>query len=256
MSRGKNLFRLEEFRNSLALRGRLHEFEKTYKSGMEPVTDVNSDEFWSRKTFVEKEGLVGSPIYQDKLKIISNYISKIGGRFLDIGFGNAEIEKRLQLTPNLKIYGIDISKRAVSEAKIALNGTYCKASILKIPFKSNYFNIVSALDVLEHVSQDKTLSAYREVARTLKKGGNFIVSVPINEDLERMIKLGINPNGHIRAYTPAIIKGELLISGFRILTIHYLYAFKNMYSFKKTVLRLFPFKYRKPNLMIIVAQKK
>lgn len=256
MSRGKNLFRLEEYRNTLALDGDLGQFKKTYTVKTSPLSDINTDKFWSDKTGVEKEKLIASPIYQDKLNIVTILASKICGKLLDIGFGNAEIEKILQLYKYIKIYGIDISSRSVSEAKKSLEGTYVKADILKIPFSNQYFDIAFALDVFEHLPQEKTFKAFNEVSRVLKKNGLLVVSVPVNENLEEMLKSQINPNGHLRAYTPAIIKAEMLIAGFEILDIHFLYAFKNLYHFKKLISWLWPFKFWRPNLVLIRAQKK
>lgn len=256
MSRGKNLFRLEEYRNTLALNGAYYQFKKTYSKKIKPLIDINTDKFWSNKTEVEKENLVKSSIYKDKIKIASSFASKIGGKFLDIGFGNAEIEKILQKYKYIDIYGIDISSRSVSEAKKSLKGAYVKAGILKMPFSNQYFDLVLALDVFEHLPQEKTFKAFNEVSRVLKKNGILVVSMPVNENLEEMLKNQINPNGHLRAYTPAIIKAELLVAGFEILNIYYLYAFKNLYHFKKLISWIWPFKSWSPNLILIRAQKK
>lgn len=256
MSRGKNLFRLEEYRNTLALNGAYYQFKETYSEKIKPLPNINTDKFWSNKTAIEKENLIKSSIYKDKIKIASSFASNISGKFLDIGFGNAEVEKILQKYKFIDIYGIDISSRSVNEAKKTLKGTYVKAGILRIPFSNQYFELVLALDVFEHLPQEKTFKAFNEVYRVLKKNGLLVVSVPVNEDLEEMLKNQINPNGHLRNYTPAIIKAELLVAGFEILNTHYLYAFKNLYHFKKLLSWIWPFKSWSPNLILIRARKK
>ena len=71
-----------------------------------------------------------------------------------------------------------------------------------------------------------------------------------------MLEKGTNPNGHLRAYTSEILKYELEMSGYKVLEEHFLYAFRKYYLLKKLILKLLPIQIRKPNLMILVAQKK
>lgn len=55
---------------------------------------------------------------------------------------------------------------------------------LKIPFKNNYFDSVSAYDVLEHLSREGTPSAFvicmNEMYRVLKIGGEAIFVFPLS----------------------------------------------------------------------------
>ena len=46
---------------------------------------------------------------------------------------------------------------------------YIKASALKIPLKSNYFDQVFAFDVLEHIEEGKESKFLRELIRVCKK---------------------------------------------------------------------------------------
>ena len=89
----------------------------------------------------------------------------------------------------------------------------------------------------------------------LKNGGVFIVSVPLNEGLEVMIKKGINPNAHVRVYTPAILKAELILSGFRIIKEKYLYAFHKNYRLKTFLANMLGFLGKSPNNVIVIAEK-
>ena len=100
-----------------------------------------------------------------------------------------------------------------------------------------------------------TFEALSELFRVIKKNGNLIVSVPLNEGLQMLISNNINPNGHVRVYTSSLIKAELKISGFNIIDEQYLYAFKKNYKLKKFIVTRFIKNYRKPNNIIIVARK-
>ena len=50
------------------------------------------------------------------------------------------------------------------------------ADLTSLPFDADTFDLVFCLEVLEHVGDDR--AAVREIARVLKPGGRFVVSVP------------------------------------------------------------------------------
>lgn len=50
------------------------------------------------------------------------------------------------------------------------------AEITSLPFRNNSFHLITALDVLEHVKNDK--SAIEEIGRILQKKGYLIITVP------------------------------------------------------------------------------
>lgn len=55
--------------------------------------------------------------------------------------------------------------------------------ITQIDFKSNFFDIIICNHVLEHIDDDKT--AISEMYRVLNKGGKAIITVPINEKINK-----------------------------------------------------------------------
>ncbi len=248
------LFEAEKLRHELAIFGNLRRFKKTYEF-KEELKNLNSTSFWNTKTKKDQKDLTRSPIYKDKICIISNFLKTKNGKLLDVGFGLGYLEKKLTGCLKLSLFGIDISEVAVDKAQKTLRGEYRVAGIFKIPYKSSFFDIVLILDVIEHIQTDKTLKAYGEIVRVMKKNGILVVSIPLNEGLEEMIKHGKNPNSHMRNYTPAILKAELKLFGFKIIKESYLYAFQNNYWLKSFFLRLLPFEMKKPNLMIVFARK-
>jgi len=99
--------------------------------------------------------------------------------YLDIGCGNGFITGFIAPHFN-RIIGIDIldnelkifRKRCKHDNKIKA----LKMSADNINFPDNYFSLVTAFEVLEHVGDlEKTVS---EVARVTKKGGLIVISVP------------------------------------------------------------------------------
>ena len=220
-----------------------------------PLKDFNNAKFWDKKNLGERGKLTSSPIYGDKIRKIVKIIQKSRGNLLDVGLGTGEIERILD-NSRLNLFGIDISPRSVNKAKRYLKGIFKTGSIFRIPFSNDSVDIVLVLDVLEHLPTNKTYEAYSELIRVLKPGGTLIVSVPLNEGLEEMLKHGKNPNGHLRAYTPDILKTELKLSGFKIIRECYLFAFSKLYFLKTFLVNILPFKIRNPNLMIVFAEKR
>ncbi len=48
----------------------------------------------------------------------------------------------------------------------------------RIPFESDFFNIVTMLAVIEHISFERGMAVLKEIRRVLKPGGKFILTTP------------------------------------------------------------------------------
>ncbi len=248
-------FRLEELRDHWAKTKLFKKFSHSYKVHQKGIRATNSEAFWNRLIREQIASASRNNITKQKIKIVSNYLIERNGNILDVGVGYADLEKLLKKNKSkLKVYGIDISSYAVHQANKLEIGKFKKGSISKISFGKGYFDFVCALDVLEHISPHQTFNALKEINRVLKQNGEFIVSVPLNEGLEEMVKNRLNLNAHLRTYTSDILRAELILSGFKILSEKYLFAFKKLYFLKNFVIKLLP-GFRKPNLIIIVARK-
>jgi ubiquinone/menaquinone biosynthesis C-methylase UbiE len=98
-------------------------------------------------------------------------LKEINGKFLDVGCGLGGF-----LEMYGSGYGIDPNKNCVDFCR--RKGLKCfKGSIYKIPFKSDTFDTVSCIHVLEHL--DKPEKAIKEARRVLKTKGKLIIVVPI-----------------------------------------------------------------------------
>lgn len=93
---------------------------------------------------------------------------------LDIGAGTGElIELIVKRNPGLDVKGIDI-KLHTQDKK--LKKMIRMGDVTKIPFNGNEFDVVFALDILEHIRDLK--KAIMEIKRVLKNDGVLIVSAP------------------------------------------------------------------------------
>jgi SAM-dependent methyltransferase len=243
---------LEEKRDNLAKQNKFKELKNLYRSGLAEIKDLNKPKFWDEILTHDKER--GFAMYDDKINIVSGMLKDKKGILLDIGFGNGDLLKNIQNSNDIKLHGIEISKYALTKINKEIYGVFKSGFITKIPFKKNTFDYVIALDVLEHVPPSKIYGALGGVKRVMKKGGTFIISVPLNEGLPVMLEKGENPNGHVRIYTPELIKAELKIAGFKVESAEFLYAFRSFYTIKN-LLRKYVLKNRwAPNLIIIKSK--
>lgn len=76
-----------------------------------------------------------------------------------------------------KAYGVDVEKKAVEYCK---KRGFERMSLLKngmkLPFKDNSFDVITCLDVLEHIKEDENY--LKELNRVLKPKGKLIIFVP------------------------------------------------------------------------------
>lgn len=101
------------------------------------------------------------------------------GNILDMGCGN---KPYALIFREEKYIGIDlpVSESANKEEKKAdVHG-----SVLELPFKSNSFDTVISLQVLEHVPEPKKM--LKEAHRVLKNGGHLILTAPMTWGLHEI----------------------------------------------------------------------
>lgn len=164
-------------------------------------------------------------------------------RILDLGCGKGITCNYLsKKNKDASIYGIDISNENIkicNENKISDNQIFKVSSGEKIPFKDNYFDEVHCYEVLEHVNDlNKTLS---EIKRVLKRGGEFFLSVPLEESekiLQKYNKNYMKQIGHKRMFSRNKIILILNKNGFEIIKYDRLNSMNHLfwkYLFKKKI---------------------
>ncbi len=97
---------------------------------------------------------------------------KLDSPSLDIGCGDGDISRRIFSFPVPIDVGIDLQKPKTS----ALYRQILQADAIKLPFKNSSFQTVISNSTFEHIKADT--KAVSEVARVLKPGGKFYLTVP------------------------------------------------------------------------------
>jgi SAM-dependent methyltransferase len=108
-------------------------------------------------------------------------------------------------------YFLDTSSHAIDE----LNKQGGKGVVIgaeeRLPFQRNFFDLVGAFEVLEHLK--KPGRAIHEVAKTVKPGGLFILSVPMNPGYWSSWDVFA---GHVQRFKPAQLDAILQKEGFKV----------------------------------------
>lgn len=139
---------------------------------------------------------------------------------LDVGCGAGNMMHHLSRYGRVK--GIDIDPRPVEQARLRGYDVDQADATQLLPFDDDTFDLVTTLDVLEHVDQDAAI--LQEAHRTLKPGGHIVTTVPAfawlwshNDDI----------NGHKRRYTAKELQTKLRQAGFAVKRL----SFNNFFIF-------------------------
>lgn len=101
-----------------------------------------------------------------------------GANVLEVGCGSGKISRHLAAALHPKTYtGIDISPQMITQAESGTHGDtrliFQVASVLKLPFENDSFDVVLEMDLLHHLRDWK--KAIREIHRVLKEGGKLLL---------------------------------------------------------------------------------
>ena len=110
------------------------------------------------------------------------------------------------LRPRLPIEGtkfVDISEPALAKLR-GRGAQVVLGKVTRLPFADSSFDLVCALDIIEHVEDDD--GALSEVSRTVKPGGAVLVSMPLHAALWTSFDDFV---GHKRRYDPPLLLSKL-----------------------------------------------
>ena len=131
---------------------------------------------------------------------------------LDVGCGNGAFLN--SLSDSYQAIGLDSSQEALKYVQTKT----VKGDIAALPFESASFDLVTCLEVLEHLSCDAFDKALFELQRVSRK--YIIISVPNAEDLDYHLvicpvcRCWYNPHRHVRSFNSK--KLEMLFEHFEL----------------------------------------
>lgn len=148
---------------------------------------------------------------------------------LDVGCGTgAFIEPLKDLG---EAAGIDISPEAIKFCKKRGLTNVNLGDATSLPYPDNRFDLVTALDVLEHIQDDQ--KAINEIYRVLKRGGMTLITAPAFNFLWSSHD---KTHDHKRRYTDADLEMKIKKANFNIKRVTYINSFllPCTYFYRKT----------------------
>lgn len=130
-------------------------------------------------------------------------------RIFDLGCGPGNMLRRLDRRG--LAYGSDFSLDALAFARSKGLRRLLSSDSTALPFPSDSFDCVVALDVLEHIEDDA--AALREIARVIRPGGAFLFAVPAFPALWRHHDVMY---GHFRRYRRADFVARVRTAGLAV----------------------------------------
>jgi SAM-dependent methyltransferase len=166
--------------------------------------DIQKKHWW----FVTKKRIV--------LDAINRHLSKNDDiKVLDIGCGSGLMLNALEDIG--QTYGMDMSDDSVNFSKEIFNGKVEKGLLPdQIPYEENFFDLITALDVIEHVDQD--IDSLKSICSHLVSGGKAVITVPAYMFLWSSFD---ELNEHKRRYTLTELNTKLVQAGFTVEKISY-----------------------------------
>lgn len=161
--------------------------------------------------------------FQGRLAIIRAVLERYlpeqpgAGRVLDVGCGTGLI---LSDCERWNPVGIDFSPAALAFCRTRSLDRLVRGDVVKMPFADNSFDLILALDLMEHVERDDLL--IREFNRVLRPGGCLMATVPAHPSLWSDHDIALH---HYRRYTRRSFGRLLKSGGFRPLKFGYCISF-------------------------------
>jgi ubiquinone/menaquinone biosynthesis C-methylase UbiE len=159
-------------------------FEKEY---------YENDEFWN---YGASEKTVR------RIELVRSLIPSNVKSLLDAGCGNGVLVNRLkEVAPDIReLHGVDRSKTALRYVKVAKT----EASIDSLPFDDRRFEMVVALEVIEHLPQTVYMKALKELSRVAQR--YILITVPNDQNIDQTLiqckecRTLFNPDYHLRRF--------------------------------------------------------
>lgn len=141
-------------------------------------------------------------------------------RILDIGIGRGEMLSCMKSWGYTDYHGIDISPETVAFCKeLGLRCEVVEDTVVWLDNHQGVFDVITLLDVLEHIKKDETVMFLTALKRALKPGGVLIIQTPNLQAPDGQLHR-YNDFTHEFGYTEPSLKQVLVAAGFSIFTFH------------------------------------
>ncbi|MBW8011333.1 MAG: class I SAM-dependent methyltransferase [Chloroflexi bacterium] len=139
-------------------------------------------------------------MYRNRVELCLNEC-KGGEKILDVGYGSGINFPNLN-EKYAEIHGLDLysDPKRITEifAKHKISTHLQQGDVLKMPYPDDYFDTIILISILEHLKPEKLPTAFQEIFRVVKRGGQVVYGVPVERKLMRVAfwLLGANIHEH------------------------------------------------------------
>jgi ubiquinone/menaquinone biosynthesis C-methylase UbiE len=137
---------------------------------------------------------------------------------LDIGCGTGAMSRKL--APFGHVVSADFSPLALEFSRRRSLTSLCAADAMRLPFRDGSFDVIVALDILEHLPDDQ--AALCEFQRVLKPGGRVVATVPAYKSLWSGHDVALM---HFRRYVSREVKERFQAARLRVEKLSYAMTF-------------------------------
>ena len=118
---------------------------------------------------------------ENVIRIIKKYLNFENAKILDIGCGTGKYGEMMQEN-GYKVVGIDKSETQIKQAKQLIEAY--KADATNMPFNDNSFDACTMIIMIQQLTKEERIKAFREVYRVLKTNGILVIKTCSHEDLQ------------------------------------------------------------------------
>ncbi len=153
--------------------------------------DEFADGWWDTDGFLHGIGTLLNPVRMPYVERILGEVGKgsAGLRVLDVGCGGG-LQAELLSELGMVVTGVDASIPSVAAGRNHGESVrYAGARADRLPFSGDTFDVVVAMEILEHVEDPVRVVA--EAARVLRPGGVFFFAGPSRTRLSRLVLIDL-----------------------------------------------------------------
>lgn len=134
---------------------------------------------------------------------------------LELGCGTGKIAGEMQMLGH-RVVAVDLRPEGLEQIRSADSAaTLVRADATRLPFRSGTFDVITALDVIEHVDDEAALA---ELRRVIGATGRVILSVPA---MQWLWSARDEDAGHLRRYSPGLLRSTLVRARLRVVALRY-----------------------------------
>jgi SAM-dependent methyltransferase len=141
------------------------------------------------------------------------------GKVLDLGCGTGALLDQLRGC-SAELWGLDVSQEGLKFCAIRGHKKLVLADATRIPFRQNYFDVITAIGLIEHLDDDQLFLS--EVKRLLKPNGTLIL---LTSSFPYLWSMHDTANEHKRRYYLRELNRQINDVGFQTIRFSHLNFF-------------------------------